>query len=334
MAKFKAYRIFNEDNKVQARLVDVALEELDPGEVVIKTAYSSVNFKDALAATGAGKIIRRFPCIGGIDASGTVESSTDARFKKGDSVICTSYDFGVAHDGGYAEYVRAPADWVVPLPDGLSLFDAMALGTAGYTAGLAVERMEQVGLKPGTGPVIVTGATGGVGSVAVDILAGAGYHVVALTGKEAETDYLKSLGAKEVMLRSSLDLAKIKPLDKATWQGAIDNLGGDVLAWLLSTAKVGGRIAAVGLAADMKLNTTVAPFILRGAQLLGVDSVNCPMELRQTLWNKLAVPWRPDQVHDQVRTIDFDELPTHFDPYLKGMVRGRTVVRIAPDTHP
>src|SRR5689334_4394832 len=244
MAKFKAYRIYNEDNKVQARLIDVALEELDPGEVVIKTAYSSVNFKDALAATGAGKIIRRFPCVGGIDVSGTVESSSDGRFKKGDQVICTSYDLGVAHDGGYAEYVRVPAEWVVRMPTGMSLFDAMALGTAGYTAGLAVERMEQVGLNPEAGPVIVTGATGGVGSVAIDILAGAGYHVVALTGKASETEYLKGLGAKEVMLRSALDLAKIKPLDKATWAGAVDNLGGDVLAWLASTMQVGGALAS------------------------------------------------------------------------------------------
>jgi len=328
MAKFKAYRIFNEDNKVQARLVDVALEELDPGEVVIKTAYSSVNFKDGLAATGAGKIIRRFPCIGGIDASGTVESSTDARFKKGDSVICTSYDFGVAHDGGYAEYVRAPADWVVPLPDGLSLFDAMALGTAGYTAGLAVERMEQVGLKPGTGPVIVTGATGGVGSVAVDILAGAGYHVVALTGKEAETDYLKSLGAKEVMLRSSLDLAKIKPLDKANWSGAVDNLGGDVLAWLAATMQVGGALASIGLAASHTLNTTVMPFILRGVSLLGVDSVNTPMPLRQKVWKRLASDLKPKHLAQMTNTVHFQDLPGVFEKILKSQMRGRNVVAL------
>lgn len=328
MAKFKAYRIFNEDNKVQSRLVDVALDELDAGEVVIKTAYSSVNFKDALAATGAGKIIRRFPCVGGIDVSGVVESSTDARFKKGDSIICTSYDFGVAHDGGYAEYVRVPADWVVPLPAGMSLFDAMALGTAGYTAGLAVERMEQVGLTPASGPVIVTGATGGVGSVAIDILAGAGYHVVALTGKESESAYLQKLGAKEVKLRSSIDLAKIKPLDRATWAGAVDNLGGDVLSWLASTMQVGGALASIGLAASHTFNTTVMPFILRGVSLVGVDSVNTPMPLRQKVWQRLATDLKPRHLGDMTATIKLEDLPPVFDKILKSQMRGRNVVAI------
>jgi putative YhdH/YhfP family quinone oxidoreductase len=328
MAKFKAYRIFNEDNKVQSRLVDVSLDELDAGEVVIKTSYSSVNFKDALAATGAGKIIRRFPCVGGIDVSGVVESSTDARFKKGDGVICTSYDFGVAHDGGYAEYVRVPADWVVPLPAGMSLFDAMALGTAGYTAGLAVERMEQVGLTPAAGPVIVTGATGGVGSVAVDILAGAGYHVVALTGKESESAYLQKLGAKEVKLRSSIDLTKIKPLDRATWAGAVDNLGGDVLSWLASTMQVGGALASIGLAASHTFNTTVMPFILRGVSLVGVDSVNTPMPLRQKVWQRLATDLKPRHLGDMTTTIRFEDLPPVFDKILKSQMRGRNVVAI------
>ncbi|NIO43677.1 MAG: acryloyl-CoA reductase, partial [Burkholderiales bacterium] len=240
MTTFKAYRIFEEDGKVASRFVDMKLDELDPGEVVVKVAYSSVNFKDALAATGAGKIIRRFPCVGGIDLSGTVEKSSDPRFKPGDKVIATSYDIGVSHDGGYAQYARIPADWTVPMPAGLDLYTSMVLGTAGFTAGLAVARMEHEGLKPHNGPVIVTGATGGVGSVAVDILAGSGYHVVALTGKEAESDYLKKLGAAEVMLRSSLDLSKIRPLAKETWAGAVDNLGGDVLSWIASTMKVGG----------------------------------------------------------------------------------------------
>jgi putative YhdH/YhfP family quinone oxidoreductase len=309
-------------------LIDMDLGELDPGEVVIKTAYSSVNYKDALAATGAGRIIRRFPCVGGIDASGTVESSTDARFKKGESVICTSYDLGVAHDGGYAGYVRAPADWVVPLPAGMSLFDAMALGTAGYTAGLAVERMEQVGLRPGVGAVIVTGATGGVGSVAIDILAGAGYEVVALTGKESEAGYLKGLGAKEVMLRSALDLTKIKPLDKASWAGAVDNLGGDVLAWLASTMQVGGALASIGLAASHTLNTTVMPFILRGVSLVGVDSVNTPMPLRQKVWKRLATDLKPRHLAEMTSTIHLEDLPGVFEKILKSQMRGRNVVAI------
>ena len=275
MDKFKVYRLREADRKVTAAFEQATVDELDAGEVVVRVAYSCVNYKDALAATGAGRIIRRFPCIGGIDLSGTVVESSDPRFKKGDAVIGTSYDIGVAHDGGYAEYARIKADWLVPMPKGMSLFEAMALGTAGFTAALAVVRMEHEGLKPGNGPVVVTGATGGVGSVAIDILAGLGHHVVALTGKEQESAYLKQLGAREVMLRSSLDLAKIKPLDKAMWAGAVDNLGGDILAWLASTMNIGAPLASVGLAASMDLKTTVAPFILRGVSLLGVDSVNC-----------------------------------------------------------
>jgi len=329
MAKFKAYRIYNEHGKVQARLVDATLDELDPGEVVIKTAFSSVNYKDALAGTGAGKIIRRFPCIGGVDASGTVTSSTDSRIKEGDRVICTSFDLGVAHDGGYSEYVRVPAAWLVPLPKGLTLFEAMAVGTAGFTAGLAVERMEHDGLKPANGSVVVTGATGGVGSIAIDILAGAGYNVVALTGKESETEYLKRLGAKEVLLRGSLDLTRIKPLDKATWAGAVDNLGGDVLAWLASTMQIGGTLASIGLAASHTLNTTVMPFILRGVSLLGIDSVNTPMTVRQRVWQRLASDLKPRHLSDMCNTVKLEQLPAVFDTILKGRARGRTVVKLA-----
>jgi acrylyl-CoA reductase (NADPH) len=240
----------------------------------------------------------------------------------------------VAHDGGYAEHVRVPADWVVRRPESMTAFDAMTLGTAGYTAALAIHLMEHNGLKPDNGPVAVTGATGGVGSVAIEILSKIGYHVVAITGKGEESDYLRGIGAREVVLRQSLDLTKIRPLDRATFAGAIDNLGGDILSWLVATQKIHGMVASVGLAASHKLNTTVMPFILRGVHLLGINSSETPMPLRQTIWNKLAVEWRPDRVHDQVRTIDFDELPTHFDPYLKGLVRGRTVVRIGSDTHP
>ncbi len=328
MAKFKAFRIFSEEGKVVSRLVEMTLDELDPGEVVIKTAFSSINFKDALAATGTGKIIRRFPCVGGIDGCGTVVSSTDPRFREGDEVIATSYDIGVAHDGGYAQYMRLPAGWVVPLPKGMSLFDSMALGTAGYTAGLAVVRMEHEGLKPDNGPVIVTGATGGVGSIAVDILAGAGYHVVALTGKEAESDYLKGLGAKEVMLRSALDLTKIKPLDKAAWAGAVDNLGGEVLSWLASTMNVGGTLASIGLAASHTFNTTVMPFILRGVSLLGVDSVNTQMPVRRSVWERLATDLKPRHLQSMVTTVELDGMKPVFDKILKAQFRGRAVVKV------
>ncbi len=328
MTTLKAYRIFNEDGKVAGRLTDMKLEELDAGDVVIKVAYSSVNFKDALAATGAGKIIRRFPCVGGVDLSGTVVESTDGRFSKDDPVIATSYDIGVAHDGGYAQYARIPAGWVVPMPKGLDLFEAMALGTAGYTAALAIERMEHEGLKPANGPVIVTGATGGVGSIAVDILSACGYRVVALTGKEAETDYLKRIGAAEVMLRSSLDLSRIKPLDKATWAGAVDNLGGDVLSWITSTMQVGGTLASIGLAASHTFNTTVMPFILRGVSLLGVDSVNTPMGLREKVWRRLGADLKPRRLQSIVTTVNFADLPGVFEKVMKAQVRGRTVVKI------
>ena len=332
---FKAYRTFEENGKVTSRFVGMTLDELDPGDVVVRTKYSTINYKDALSHNGTGRIMRKFPTVAGIDMSGTVETSSDPRWKKGDKVIVHAYDMGVAHDGGYAEYVRVPGDWIVRRPESMTAFDAMTLGTAGFTAAQAIHLMLHNGLAPASGPVAVTGATGGVGCVAVEILAKLGFHVVAITGKASEeADWLKSIGAAEVLARQSIDLAKIRPLGPATYAGAVDNLGGDILAWLLSMQKIGGTVAAVGLAADMKLNTTVAPFILRGAHLLGTDSANCPMPLRQTLWNRLAVDWRPDRVHDQVRTIDFEDLPTHFDAYLKGLVRGRTVVRIAPDSHP
>ena len=328
MSKFKAFRIRESGGKIASGFEQVSMEELDAGEVVVKVAYSSINYKDALAATGAGKIIRRFPCIGGIDLSGTVVESSDNRFKPGDPIIATSFDLGVAHDGGYTEYARVPAAWVVPLPKGLSLFEAMALGTAGYTAGLAVLRMEHNGLTPVQGPVIVTGATGGVGSLAVDMLSALGYQVVAVTGKEAETIYLKHLGATEVRLRQSIDLAKIRPLDKAQWAGAVDNLGGDMLAWIASGMKDDGCIASIGLAAGMNLNTTVAPFILRGVSLIGINSVSTPMPLRQKVWERLAGDMRPRHLKELATTLPFDQLPGAFDAFISAKVRGRIVVAI------
>lgn len=329
MDTFKAYRIYETDKKTSARFENMSLEQLDAGEVLVRVAYSSVNYKDALAATGAGKVIRRFPCIGGIDLSGTVIESSDARFGKGDAVIATSYDLGVSHDGGYAEYARVPADWVVPMPRGMTLFEAMAIGTAGYTAALGIVRMEANGLAPANGPVVVSGATGGVGSIAIDILAGLGYKVTALTGKEGESDYLKSLGASEVMLRSGLNLEKIKPLDKELWAGGVDNLGGPVLAWILSTMRQGGAVASIGLAASMSLNTTVAPFILRGVSLLGADSGYTPMGLRQQVWSRLAGDLRPRHLKEMTQTIAFENLAGVFDKFIKGQARGRIVVDMA-----
>jgi putative YhdH/YhfP family quinone oxidoreductase len=325
---FKAYLIEQQEAKVLSRFVDMDEAALDAGEVTIRVSWSGVNYKDALAATGAGRIIRRFPCIGGIDLAGTVVSSADARFAPGDQVIATSYDIGVAHHGGFAELARIPADWVLKLPAGLSLEEAMTLGTAGFTAGLAVVRMEHDGLKPANGPVVVSGATGGVGSIAVDILAGLGYQVTALTGKEAESAYLKSLGAADVMLRSSLDLTKIKPLGSETWAGAVDNLGSDVLSWMASTMKVGGTLASIGLAAGFQFNTTVMPFILRGVSLLGVDSVNCPMPQRAEVWRRLGSDMKPRHLAAMKRVVSFADLPGVFDDFLKAKVKGRIVVRI------
>lgn len=330
MEKFKAFRLTEVDRKVQAAFVECTLDELDPGDVVVRVAYSDVNYKDALAATGKGRILRRASCIGGIDFSGTVVSSTDARFAKGDAVLGVGFDLGVAHHGGYSEYARVPADWLVKLPQGLSLWDAMAFGTAGFTAGIAIVRMEQNGLKPANGPVIVDGATGGVGSIAIAALGRQGYHVVALTGKADETEWLKKLGAKEVMLRSSLDLTKIKPLDKATWAGAVDNLGGDVLAWMASTMKFNGVIASIGLAASASLNTTVMPFILRGVSLLGINSTDAPSpELRREVWNRLASDLRPPLLKDMAETVPFEKLPEVFGRFMDAQVRKRVVVDIA-----
>jgi acrylyl-CoA reductase (NADPH) len=327
-APFKAFLIRQEGGKVASGFADMTEVQLDPGEVTIRVAYSSINYKDALAATGAGRIIRRYPCIGGIDLSGTVMTSADPRFAPGDKVLATSYDIGVAHHGGYSEVARIPADWVIKLPDGLTLKDAMALGTAGFTAGLGIVRMEENGLKPGNGPVIVTGATGGVGSLAIDMLAGLGYDVVALTGKEAEQDYLLGLGAKEVMLRQSLDLAKIKPLGKEIWAGAVDNLGGDVLSWIASTMKQGGTIASIGLAASMTLNTTVAPFILRGACLLGIDSGYIRAPYRHDVWRRLTSDLRPRHLAALTRSIAFADLPSAFDDFIQARVTGRVVVTV------
>lgn len=326
MQRFRAFRIHNENDQVRGALVDATLDELSPGDVVIRAAYSSVNYKDALAGTGTGKILRRFPLIGGIDVSGVVDSSADSRFQPGDQVLVTGYDLGVQHDGGYAGCVRVPAEWVVPIPTGLTLFEAMVLGTAGFTAGLAIVRLEQMGLRPGSGPVIVTGATGGVGSVAVAGLARLGYEVTAMTGKDAEHDYLRRLGAQHVLARTSVEMGT-RPLEKALWGGAIDVVGGDTLAWLTRTTNYWGVIASTGLTGGVELRTTVMPFILRGVSLIGIDSVMCPMNIRRLVWQRLADDIKPP-LEDIARTITLDELPEAFATVLAGKARGRFVVRI------
>jgi len=329
MDRFKAFRIFNEGGRTAGRVVETGLDELSPGEVVFRTACSSVNYKDALAGTGSGgKIIRKFPLVGGIDAAGVVVSSTDVRYKAGDEVICTSYDMGVAHDGGYAEYCRVPADWVVPLPKGLTPFDAMAIGTAGYTAALAICLLEQNDMKPENGKVLVNGATGGVATLAIDMLAALGYAVTAATGKDAEHGFLRRIGASEVVARSSIDPGA-RPLEKALWAAAFDSVGGDQLAWLTRTMQPHGVIASFGNAGGIELKTTVLPFILRGVRLIGVDSAFTPMPLRRRVWARLATDLKPRHLSEIAFSITLDELPAQFDRLLKAAGRGRAVVRIS-----
>lgn len=331
MNSFKAYRIHSDDGKIRAGFENISLDDLSDGDVVIRAAYSDVNYKDALAATGKGKILRKYPLVGGIDVSGTVEQSSSNRFRQGDKVTVCGCELSETRDGGYAEYVRVPAECAVKLPDSLSLFEAMAIGTAGFTAALAVDRMEQNGQTPDHGPILVTGATGGVGSVAIDILSGRGYEVVALTGKAESEDYLISLGAASVLLRDNVDLGK-RPLEKAEWGGAVDSLGGEYLTWLTRTTKPFGNIAAIGLASSWELNTTVMPFILRAVSLLGINSVMCPPEMREKAWHRLGSDLRPRHLENIVtRTTAFDDLPLVFDDFIDGKNIGRTVVTIGGD---
>jgi acrylyl-CoA reductase (NADPH) len=329
MTTFRAFRIH--DDKGKAGIEQMSLDDLSPGEVVIKTAYSDINFKDALAATGKGKILRKFPLNGGVDVSGTVASSNDVRVREGDAVLVTGHGLSETHDGGYAEYVRVPADWVVPLPEGMTLFDAMAFGTAGFTAGLAIHQMEHNGQTPSRGPIVVTGATGGVGSLAIDMLAKLGYRVVALTGKADAHDYLREIGASEILDRKTLEMGK-RPLEKAIWGGVIDNVGGDILAWLTRTVVPLGNIAAIGLAASAELRTTVMPFILRGVNLLGINSSHCPRELRLHIWKRLATDMRPRYLEKIVsRTVTLDTMGPVFNDLIAGTVTGRAVVKIGAE---
>lgn len=328
MSKFDAYRIFEDKGNVEGQVVKTTIDELSPGEVVIRTAYSSVNYKDALAATGAGKIIRSFPLIGGIDLAGSVVSSTAPGFAEGDAVVVMGYDLGVSHDGGYAELARVPADWVLPIPEGLSAYEVMAIGTAGFTAAQSIVQLEHNGLRPGQGSVIVTGATGGVGSVAVELLAGLGYQVTALTGKDDQHDHLRSLGATEVLSRHDLEIGT-RPLEKSTWAGAVDVVGGDILAWLTRTLKYGGGIASSGLTAGTNLNTTVMPFILRGVNLLGIDSAACSLDRRREIWKRLATDMKPTELFDVAQKIDLSGLREAFSTLLDGEARGRIVVQFA-----
>ncbi len=329
MDRFRAYRINEEGGKIVAGFQELSIDDLTEGNVVVRVSHSTINYKDALAATGAGKILRHYPLNGGIDLAGVVESSDDGEFPPGTEVLVNGCGLSETVDGGYSEVARVNSKSLVAIPDGISAFEAMQIGTAGYTAALAIHRMEQNGQSPEGGSIVVTGATGGVGSVAIDMLAGRGYEVAALTGKATEEAYLRKIGAKRILLRDQIDLGK-RPMEKAEWGGAIDNLGGDYLTWLTRTVDYGGNIASIGLAASATLNTTVLPFILRAVCLLGINSVDTPRNLRRAVWARIGGDLKPRHL-DTIgqKTISFDELPGAFQAYIDGTVTGRVVVEIS-----
>ena len=321
---FRAYRIHPDGRFGSGRADTMKPAELDTGQVTIRTAYASVNYKDALTARGRAKIVRKVPIVSGIDLTGVVEESADPRFSPGQEVIAHSFGIGVSHDGGYAEYGRFPADWVIPLPAGLSLFEAAALGVAGHTAGVAIDLMQLNGLAAEKGKVLVNGATGGVASVTIDILAKLGFQVVALTGKTGEAGYLKALGAAEVIDRRTLQYG-IRPLEEQRWAGAVDSVGGEQLAWLIRTMQRDGVIGALGNAGGAEFPGNVLPFILRGVRLIGVN-VDNPLATKKRIWGRLAGDLRPRHLARIARRIRFEDLDRAFDDLLAAKVTGRLVV--------
>nr|WP_106783251.1 acryloyl-CoA reductase [Lysinibacillus timonensis] len=326
---FNALVVNKSEEEFSVKVETLTTEDLPNGEVLIRVHYSGVNYKDSLAAIPNGNIVNSYPFIPGIDLAGIVVSSEDPRFNEGDEVIATSYEIGVSHFGGYSEYARVKADWVVPLPKGLTLKEAMVIGTAGFTAALCVQRLEENGLSPNKGPVLVTGATGGVGSFAVSILSTLGYEVVASTGKESEHEFLKGIGANSIVSREEVYDGKVRALGKQKWAAAVDATGGEPLASILSQIKYGGSVAACGLTAGSSLPTSVFPFILRGVNLLGVDSVYCPMETRTKTWNRLATDFKPESYEQFVQEeISLQELPDALPILLKGQAKGRILVKL------
>jgi putative YhdH/YhfP family quinone oxidoreductase len=326
MTTFQALRLHAGEPEPERRIETLKLEDLSPGNVVIEVAYSSINYKDALASRGRNSIVRRFPRVGGIDLTGRVAQSDDERFKLGDEVLVHGFGLGVDHDGGHARFARVPGDWVMHLPEGISLFEGAVLGVAGYTAALALHWMEHNGLAPDRGPVLVSGATGGVASIAIDMLAARGYRVTAMSGKTDAHEELQALGASEVIGRLEHQ-ADPKPLEKARWAGAVDSVGGETLAWLTRTMQPDGVIAAFGNAGGPELDTTVLPFILRGVRLIGINA-NSPMPLRLEVWAKIAGIYRPSKLARIAHRIALEQLPEHMDRMLDGELRGRTVVQM------
>ncbi len=327
---FKAYLVTkNEENKASAAIVSRTLPDLPPGDLLIRVAYSSLNYKDGLSASGSPGVTKNYPHVPGIDAAGEVEQSQDSRYKPGDKVLVTGYDLGSNTDGGYSEYIRVPGDWVVPLPENLSLKQSMMLGTAGFTAAIGVQLIQRNGVMPDSGEVVVTGATGGVGSIAVAILAKLGYNVVASTGKADAHDFLKQLGAHRIVDRSEFNDTSGRPLLKSVWAGGIDTVGGNTLSTLIRSVNVQGAVAACGVVAGPKLDLTVFPFILRGVNLLGIDSALWPREPRHEIWRKFANDWKLNNLDAISRTIGLEELDEYVALILKGKIRGRIVVKIS-----
>ena len=327
MATFRAIRIDKADKGTTAALTQFDEAELMEGDVTVRVEWSTLNYKDGLALTGKAPVVRRFPMIAGIDFAGTVEQSSNPQWKAGDRVVCTGWGMGETFLGAYAEKARVKGDWLVRIPEGMSARDAMAVGTAGFTAMLAVMALEKHGVTPQSGPVVVTGAAGGVGSVATAVLAKLGYHVIASTGRASEAEYLKSIGATDVIDRNELS-GPAKPLAKERWAGGVDSVGSTTLANLLSMTSYGGAIAACGLAAGMDLPSSVAPFILRGVCLLGIDSVMCPLEARKAAWNRLARDLEPKKLAGITQEIGLDQVIGLAPQILAGQVRGRVVVKI------
>ncbi len=324
---FQSFRIHNDANGYRSGIEKIPLADLSPGEIILKTAYSSVNYKDALAGTGQGKILRQFPLNGGIDVSGVVIESTDPNFKAGDEVLCTGCGLSETRDGGYSEVARLESKWAVKLPYGLSLRESMILGTAGFTAALALYRMLQNAQSPELGPIAITGATGGVGMLAVDIFTRAGFEVHALSGKPEHADFLKSLGAKRVLPREAA--ISNKPMDAAKFGGALDNVGGTSLAGLLAQTAPYGNVASAGLVGSHELATTVMPFIIRGVSLLGIASAGTARNIRDEIWQNLATAWKPLHLSDIcTREIGMAQLPETFSNMLAGQSFGRTIVKL------
>ncbi len=326
---FKALRIDQHNSGILAQYQQMSVDELTAGEVLIRVEYSSINYKDALAATGAGQILRRFPLNGGIDLAGKIEHSTVPQFTQGQSVVVTGSGLSETLDGGYAEFARVPASAVIIIPEGLSALDVMTLGTAGFTAALAIHRIEHNGLNPEQGEVFVSGASGGVGSLAINMLVDRGYAVTALTGRDSQREYLQQLGAQQVLLRQNLSLTTL-PLEKARFAAAIDNVGGELLSWLIRSLRNQGSVASIGLTGGSDVHTSVMPFILRGVNVLGINSAATPRPLRETVWQRIATDLKPSKLDaTRTRIVEFDQLLDVFPEYLHNRVHGRTVVRIS-----